>query len=77
MIVQAFPSISTGIYGYPIKDATHVALIEVRKYLGTREGDKVCLVSFCDGATIDDLSYQQFDRVVFVVFSDTDREVYE
>ncbi|KAE9398059.1 A1pp-domain-containing protein [Gymnopus androsaceus JB14] len=28
----AFPSISTGIYGYPIEDATHIALDVVRKH---------------------------------------------
>lgn len=29
---QAFPSVSTGIYGYPIVDATRVALDEVRRF---------------------------------------------
>ena len=29
----AFPSISTGVYGYPIKEATHVALTETKAYL--------------------------------------------
>ncbi|KAJ3781994.1 hypothetical protein GGU10DRAFT_364988 [Lentinula aff. detonsa] len=28
----AFPSISTGVYGYPIEDATHIALNVVRKH---------------------------------------------
>jgi O-acetyl-ADP-ribose deacetylase (regulator of RNase III) len=36
----AFPSISTGIYGYPIKDATHIALDEVRRFLDSGAGDK-------------------------------------
>ena len=39
--MQAFPSISTGIYGYPIKDATHIALDVVRRFLDTADGDKV------------------------------------
>lgn len=30
---QAFPLISTGIYGYPILEATHIALNEVRVFL--------------------------------------------
>ncbi|KAL4066733.1 A1pp-domain-containing protein [Scleroderma citrinum] len=29
----AFPSISTGIYGYPIRDATRIALNEVRQFV--------------------------------------------
>ncbi|KAJ8521114.1 hypothetical protein ONZ45_g2150 [Pleurotus djamor] len=52
----AFPSISTGIYGYPIEDATHVALETVR--------------SFCD-------SNSGLDRIIFVVWSNKDRLVYE
>jgi len=53
----AFPSLSTGIYGYPINDATHIALDETRAFLDTPDGDKL-------------------DRVIFVVWSDTDRDVY-
>jgi O-acetyl-ADP-ribose deacetylase len=30
---MAFPSISTGIYGYPVEEASHVALKTVRDYL--------------------------------------------
>ncbi|EIM91151.1 A1pp-domain-containing protein [Stereum hirsutum FP-91666 SS1] len=54
----AFPSISTGIYGYPIDSATHIALRETRTFLDSDEG-------------------KEFERVVFVVFSDKDRETYE
>ncbi|KAJ7052580.1 A1pp-domain-containing protein [Mycena amicta] len=54
----AFPSISTGIYSYPISDATHVALETVRLYLETEDGTKL-------------------DRVIFVVWSNKDKEVYE
>jgi hypothetical protein len=43
-IFQAFPSISTGIYSYPIESATHVALGEVRKFLDTEEAKQACLV---------------------------------
>ncbi|KIJ66725.1 hypothetical protein HYDPIDRAFT_108655 [Hydnomerulius pinastri MD-312] len=42
----AFPSISTGIYGYPIRDATHVALNAVRRTLDTEEGGKFKRVIF-------------------------------
>ncbi|KAI0368809.1 A1pp-domain-containing protein [Pilatotrama ljubarskyi] len=54
----AFPSISTGIYGYPIQDATHIALDVVRQFLDSPEGDKL-------------------ERTIFVVWSDTDKRVYE
>ncbi|WOO80810.1 O-acetyl-ADP-ribose deacetylase MACROD1 [Vanrija pseudolonga] len=51
-----FSSISTGIYGYPIVDATRVALETTRKFL--QEDTSVT-------------------RVVYVVFSERDQEVYE
>jgi len=53
----AFPSLSTGIFGYPIEDATHIALDAARLFLDTPDGDK-------------------FDRVIFVVWSNKDRDVY-
>ncbi|THH27612.1 hypothetical protein EUX98_g6579 [Antrodiella citrinella] len=53
---SAFPSVSTGIYGYPIKDATHIALDVVRRYVETE--DKI-------------------ERVIFVVWSDADKDVYQ
>jgi len=53
----AFPSLSTGIFGYPIEDATHIALDATRVFLDTPEGDKL-------------------DRVIFVVWSNRDRDVY-
>jgi len=53
----AFPSISTGIYGYPIEEATKIALEQTRSFLETPEG-------------------QNFQRVIFVVFSEEDFAVY-
>ncbi len=41
----AFPSISTGVYGYPIKDAARVALSTVIEFLKNNEGLE--LVRFC------------------------------
>lgn len=38
---QAFPSLSTGIFGYPIEDATNIALDATRLFLDTPEGDQV------------------------------------
>jgi O-acetyl-ADP-ribose deacetylase (regulator of RNase III) len=34
----AFPSISTGIYGYPVLDATRIAVATIRKELGKPNG---------------------------------------
>ncbi|KAF9071875.1 hypothetical protein BDP27DRAFT_1290981 [Rhodocollybia butyracea] len=56
----AFPSVSTGIYGYPIEDATHIALNVVRKHFESE----------------DDSTFK-LDRVVFVVWSNKDKSVYE
>jgi O-acetyl-ADP-ribose deacetylase (regulator of RNase III) len=42
----AFPSISTGIYSYPIVDATRIALDTVRKYLDSDKGNKLERVVF-------------------------------
>jgi O-acetyl-ADP-ribose deacetylase (regulator of RNase III) len=33
----AFPAISTGIYGYPLEDATHIAVAEVTQHLAANE----------------------------------------
>ncbi|PBK92922.1 A1pp-domain-containing protein [Armillaria gallica] len=54
----AFPSISTGTYSYPIKDATHLALKEVRQFVTTEPGSTL-------------------ERVIFVVWSNKDRDVYQ
>lgn len=37
----AFPSISTGVYGYPVEDATHIAVDEVRKFLSSEAGSTI------------------------------------
>lgn len=41
----AFPAISTGIYGYPIEDATRIAVNAVRTYL--QENNSTIDVVFC------------------------------
>lgn len=43
----AFPSISTGVYGYPKDDATKAALEQVKSFLLGPEGDNLDLVVFC------------------------------
>ncbi|CAO1618634.1 unnamed protein product [Parajaminaea phylloscopi] len=43
----AFPSISTGVYGYPIQDATTVAIETVAKFLDTTPAERLGQVVFC------------------------------
>ncbi|MEM3672846.1 MAG: O-acetyl-ADP-ribose deacetylase [Candidatus Bathyarchaeia archaeon] len=52
----AFPSISTGAYGYPIEKASQVAISTVKEFL--EKEDKL-------------------ERVVFVLFSSRDLEIYK
>jgi len=42
----AFPSISTGVYSYPISDATRIALNEVRSFLESEYGNELERVIF-------------------------------
>lgn len=51
----AFPSISTGAYGYPIEDASRIAVRTVKEFL-----EKV----------------DKLEKVVFVLFSERDFEIY-
>jgi O-acetyl-ADP-ribose deacetylase (regulator of RNase III) len=51
----AFPSISTGAYGYPLEEACEIAIATVREFL--RKEDRL-------------------DRVVFVLFTEQDFNVY-
>ena len=66
---------STGIYGYPVKDATHIALDATRLFLDTPDGDKVVDRRFLDSAEGTDLLFE-LDRVIFVVWSNKDRDIY-
>jgi O-acetyl-ADP-ribose deacetylase (regulator of RNase III) len=47
----AFPSISTGAYGYPVEDACHVALKAVKEFLEKEDNlDEVVFVLFSESA---------------------------
>jgi O-acetyl-ADP-ribose deacetylase (regulator of RNase III) len=47
----AFPSISTGVYRFPLQRATEIALTETKKFLETNENpDKVIFVCFGEKA---------------------------
>ena len=47
----AFPSISTGVYGYPVEQAAPVALREVIEYLNTHTGIELVRIVLYDGHT--------------------------
>lgn len=51
----AFPSISTGAYGYPIEEASRIAVAAVKAFLEKED---------------------RIERVIFVLFSERDFEVY-
>jgi O-acetyl-ADP-ribose deacetylase (regulator of RNase III) len=51
----AFPSISTGAYGYPIEEASRIAISTVKAFLEKED---------------------RLERVIFVLFSERDFEVY-
>ncbi len=47
----AFPSISTGAYGFPMDQAARIAVTEIKRFLeGNRSVEKVLLVCFGKGA---------------------------
>lgn len=46
-LMQAFPSISTGVYGYPKEAATHAAVDAVAQFLRGPQGERIDLVVFC------------------------------
>lgn len=45
----AFPAISTGIFGYPLEDATAIAVAEVRRWIATQpKPERVIFCCFSD-----------------------------
>jgi O-acetyl-ADP-ribose deacetylase (regulator of RNase III) len=60
----AFPSISTGVYSFPLERATKIALDEVTKFLNdNNEIEKVIIVCF------DDETYNTYQRTFKLLFS--------
>ena len=49
----AFPSISTGVYGYPVADAAEVALTAVSEALVSAQFPKLCRFLLFDDVTLD------------------------
>ena len=56
----AFPSISTGAYGYPIKPATRIAVTTTREFLASAR--KVREVIFCCFSAVDLAVYEEVLR---------------
>ncbi|KAI0084152.1 A1pp-domain-containing protein [Irpex rosettiformis] len=61
----AFPSISTGLYGYPVKDATDIAINEVRQFLDSESGTKLDRVIFVVWGDEDKLAYERLLPIYF------------
>lgn len=59
----AFPSISTGVYGYPVEEAAPVALATVREALWAYEVPRLVKFSLFDNHTLD--AYAAAAREVF------------
>lgn len=55
----AFPNISTGVYGYPKKEAAEIAIREVKNFLKINTG--IEKVIFC---VFDDENYKIYDRLL-------------
>ena len=54
----AFPCISTGVYGYPIEEATKIAVREVREFLAAKNAEEMEVV-FCCFSERDAAAYEQ------------------
>ena len=61
----AFPSISTGVYRFPLKRATEIALTETRRFLKTNE-DPHKVVFVCFGETALNTYHETFKKMVAV-----------
>lgn len=57
----AFPSISTGVYGYPVQAAAHIAIREIKAFLETRPGFGP--VTLCCFSKADYLIYNEALRI--------------
>lgn len=55
----AFPCISTGVYGYPRKQAAELALTEVRRSLEATVEDRMLEVVFCTYSAEDENIYKE------------------
>jgi len=64
----AFPAISTGVYGYPLEDATHVALAYTKQFLESKAGRQIKRVIF---VAFDDKTNKVYESLVPQYFPHT------
>ncbi|MCX7872212.1 MAG: O-acetyl-ADP-ribose deacetylase [Verrucomicrobiae bacterium] len=58
----AFPAISTGAYGYPLEEATKIAMVETKQFLESNQSvEKVVFV--CFGKTVFEIYKKVFEEV--------------
>nr|MDO8119363.1 macro domain-containing protein [Candidatus Sigynarchaeota archaeon] len=57
----AFPAISTGIFGYPVRDCARIMITTVREYLAYHANSSIDDVQFC---LYDDATYHVFENVL-------------
>ncbi len=58
----AFPAISTGVYGYPKREAAAIALEQMREYLGAFDEIVSCCFGATDAAIYSELCSERADR---------------
>ncbi len=68
----AFPGISTGIYGYPKKEAAEIAVKTTREWVALREN-----TIFGSAVEDQDASGDSINQVIFVCFDDESLAIYQ
>ncbi len=63
----AFPSISTGVYGYPVEEASRVALEEIHHFISKYPG-KLDVIKF---VLFDDRTYEAYEHAMKDVLGDS------
>lgn len=56
----AFSALSTGVYGYPSREAAETALGEVKKWLDEGKGEEMERIVFCSFLEKDERAYEEF-----------------
>lgn len=73
----ALCGVSTGVYGYPLEDATHIALRTTREMLDANEAEVGAQLSRTHGTGLTRRRPAlQFDRIIFCNFSGRDTQMY-
>lgn len=76
----AFCCISTGVFMFPAEEAAHIAVETVRDYLDEQDRRYSEVSSYIGsgaGQAAGGDTYKGIEKVIFNVFSDRDRQIYE